>query len=120
MYLIRRNGRLAGENRRSADIGVENGKIVASERHREAEAETIDLAGRLVSAGFVETHIHLDKSCILERCTSDRGDLDEAIREVAKAKAAFTPQDVRDRATRTLEQAILHGTTHMRTPLEVD
>jgi cytosine/creatinine deaminase len=120
MDLILRNARLAGEDRRSADIGIENGKIVALEPQLRASAEIIDLAGRLVSAGFVETHIHLDKSCILDRCTSDRGDLDEAIREVAKAKAAFTPEDVRARATRTLEKAILHGTTHMRTHLEVD
>src|SRR6516165_9123372 len=120
MDLILRNARLAGEGRRTADIGIDTGKIVAIEPGLRAEAETIDLAGRLVSAGFVETHIHLDKSCILERCTSDRGDLDEAIREVAKAKAAFTPEDVRARAIRTLEKAILHGTTHMRTHLEVD
>ncbi len=120
MDLILRNARLAGEDRRSADIGIENGKIVALEPHLRAQAEIIDLAGRLVSPGFVETHIHLDKSCILDRCTSDRGDLDEAIKEVAKAKAAFTPADVRARATRTLEKAILHGTTHMRTHLEVD
>jgi cytosine deaminase len=111
---------MAGADGRTADIGIENGKFVAIEPHLRAEAETIDLAGRLVSAGFVETHIHLDKSCILDRCTSDRGDLDEAIREVAKTKAAFTPDDVRTRATRTLEKAILHGTTHMRTHLEVD
>ena len=120
MDLILRNARLAGEDRRSADIGIENGKIVAIGPHLRAQAEIIDLAGRLVSPGFVETHIHLDKSCILDRCTSDRGDLDEAIKEVAKAKAAFTPEDVRARATRTLEKAILHGTTHMRTHLEVD
>jgi cytosine deaminase len=120
MDLILRNARLAGEDRRSADIGIENGKIVAIEPHLRAQAEIIDLAGRLVSPGFVETHIHLDKSCILDRCTSDRGDLDEAIKEVAKAKAAFTPADVCARATQTLEKAILHGTTHMRTHLEVD
>ena len=37
-----------------------------------------------------------------------------------KAKAAFTPEDVHARAMRTLEKAILQGTTHMRTHLEVD
>ena len=44
----------------------------------------------------------------------------EAIAEAAKAKAAFTPEDVQSRAVRTLEKAILQGTTHMRTHLEVD
>ena len=50
----------------------------------------------------------------------DRSDVTEAIAETAKAKAAFTCEDVHLRASRTLEKAILHGTTHMRTHLEVD
>ena len=120
MELILRNARLAHGSRGSTDIGIENGKIVALRPGLAGARETVDLDGRLVSAGFVETHIHLDKSGILDRCTSDRGDLEEAIGEVAKAKAAFTPEDVYKRARRTLEKAILQGTTHMRTHLEVD
>jgi cytosine/creatinine deaminase len=103
MDLILKNARLVDADRSTTDIGIENGKIVAIEPALAAQAETIDLGGRLVSSGFVETHIHLDKSCILDRCTSDRGDLEEAIGEVAKAKKAFTPEDVHARATRTLE-----------------
>jgi cytosine/creatinine deaminase len=102
------------------DIAISKETIAAIEPNIAANAATIDVGGRLVSPGFVETHIHLDKSCILDRCTSTRGDLQEAIGEVANAKAAFTPEDVRSRATRTLEKAILQGTTHMRTHLEVD
>src|SRR5437660_9038301 len=120
MDLILRNARLADGSRDMTDIGIENGRIVAIRPDLLSARETIDLGGRLVSSGFVETHIHLDKSCILDRCTSDRGDLEEAIGEVAKAKKAFTPEDVNARATRTLEKAILQGTTHMRTHLEVD
>ena len=120
MDLILRNARLVDADRRATDIGIENGKIVAIQPELAAQGETIDLGGRLISSGFVETHIHLDKSCILDRCTSDRGDLEEAIGQVAKAKKAFTPEDVYARATRTLEKAILQGTTHMRTHLEVD
>src|SRR5260370_1105849 len=120
MDLILKSARLVDADRGTTDIGIENGKVVAIEPELAAQGETIDLGGRLVSSGFVETHIHLDKSGILDRCTSDRGDLEEAIGEVAKAKAAFTPDDVCKRASRTLEKAILQGTTHMRTHLEVD
>src|SRR6516165_6273969 len=94
--------------------------IVAIEPNLTTGGPVIDAGGRLVSPGFVESHIHLDKSCILDRCTSTRGDLEEAIKEAAKAKAAFTPADVHARATQTLEKAILQGTTHIRTHLEVD
>jgi cytosine/creatinine deaminase len=118
MDLILRNARL--DNRERCDIGITAGKIAAIEHRLDAEGKAIDLDGRLVSAGFVETHLHLDKSCILDRCASDRGDLAEAIGEAAKVKASFTAEDVYARASRTLEKSILHGTTHMRTHLEVD
>jgi len=85
MDLILRNARLVGAEDSLSDIGIDKGKIVALSPALSAEGETIDLGGRLVSAGFIETHIHLDKSCILDRCKSDRGDLEEAIAEAAKA-----------------------------------
>ncbi len=120
MDLILKKARVGGGDRELADIGIVAGKIAAIASQLDAEGEAIDVNGRLVSSGFIETHIHLDKSCILDRCTSDRGDLEEAIRETAKAKAAFTSEDVHTRASRTLEKSILQGTTHMRTHLEVD
>jgi cytosine/creatinine deaminase len=120
MDYILRNARLASDPGALIDIGIAGGKIVALAPQLAAEAEELDVGGRLVSPGLVETHLHLDKSCILDRCRSERGDLDEAIREVARAKAAFTPEDVYARAKRTLERCILNGTTHIRTHLEVD
>jgi cytosine deaminase len=120
MDLILRNARQIGAEHELTDIGIAAGRIAVIAPDLASEGETIDLGGRLVSPGFVETHIHLDKSRILDRCKSDRGDLAEAIAEAAKAKAAFTPEDVQSRAVRTLEKAILQGTTHMRTHLEVD
>ena len=102
------------------DVGIEGGRIAAIEPGLAAEGEEIDAGGRLVTPGFVETHIHLDKSCILDRCRSERGDLEEAIGEVARVKKAFTPEDIYERAKKTLEKCILNGATHMRTHLEVD
>ena len=89
-------------------------------QHGPPAQPSLDLAGRYVSPGFVETHVHLDKSCIVDRCSAREGTLAEAIREVARAKAAFTADDVHARAARTLERAILQGTTRMRTHVEVD
>ena len=121
MDLILRNALIAGEESKPpVDIGIEGGRIAAIEGGLAAEGEEIDVGGRLVSPGFIETHIHLDKSCLLDRCKSVKGTLEEAIGEVAKAKRNFQPEDVRDRAVRTLEKCILQGTTHMRTHLEVD
>lgn len=121
MDLILRNARIAGRDGGTTfDIGIAGGKIAAIEPSLAADGEQIDLAGRLVTPPFVETHIHLDKSNILDRCSAQKGDLDEAIAEVAKAKQAFTPEDVYARAKRTLDRCISQGTMHMRTHLEVD
>jgi len=76
--------------------------------------------GKLVLPGFVETHIHLDKACILHQCQSKKGDLEEAISETARLKKSFTVEDVQARAERTLKKALLQGTTHIRTHVEVD
>src|SRR5262249_4868584 len=111
---------LADRDDRPFDIGIEGTRIAAIEPSLPAGGREIDVNGRLVSPGFIETHIHLDKSCILDRCKAETGDLDEAIREVAAAKKGFSPEDVYKRAKRTLEKCILNGTTHVRTHLEVD
>ena len=121
MDLILRNARIAGQDSRSLlDIGIEGGRIAAIESGLPAEGQEIDVGGNLVGPGFVETHIHLDKSCILERCRSEEGHLQDAIGQVALAKRDFTPEDVHQRAEQTLQQCILQGTTHIRTHVEVD
>jgi cytosine/creatinine deaminase len=60
-----------------------------------------------VTPGFVDTHIHLDKSCILDRCPAEEGTLAEAVAQVSAAKQAFTEEDVYRRGCHTLAKAIL-------------
>ena len=120
MDLIVRNARLPDAPERTVDLGIEGGRFIAIEPTLMAEGAELDVGGRLVSPGFIETHLHLDKSCILDRCHAQRGDLPEAIAEVAKAKKGFTPEDVYERGKRTLEKCIANGTTRIRTQLEVD
>jgi cytosine/creatinine deaminase len=119
--LVLRNARIAGAEDRTVDIGIRSGRFAAIEaRLPEADGPAQDLAGRLVTPGLVETHIHLDKSCLLGRCNCEQGTLDEAIAEVASAKKTFTEEDVYARARNTLEKSLKHGTTRMRTHVEVD
>lgn len=120
MDLILRDASL-GEADGRADIGIAAGKIAAIAPRLPARGgRELALAGRLVVPGFIETHIHLDKSCILDRCVPAQGTLDEAIAQVSQAKRGFTAEDVFARASRTLEKAIANGTTHLRTHVEVD
>jgi cytosine/creatinine deaminase len=118
MDLVLRNALLP--DGAGVDIGVAGGKVAAIAPRLDAAGPQLDLGGHLVVPGFVETHLHLDKSCILSRCRSSKGTLDEAIAEVSLAKREFTGQDVFERASRTLEKAIVQGTMHVRTHVEVD
>jgi cytosine deaminase len=118
--LLLRQGRRAEDKETLVDIAILDGRIVEIAERITAEAPAEDLDGRLVIAGLVESHIHLDKSRILERCESERGTLEEAIASVASAKRSFTEADIYARGRHTLEQAIIHGTTRMRTHVEID
>src|SRR5712691_721826 len=121
MDLIVRNVRLADRSAEvSVDIGVAGGRIVMIERGLAADAETYDAGGRLACAGLIETHIHLDKSRIIDRCPPGAGREIHPMKQVAALKKEFTVEDVRTRAKRTLTECILNGATRMRTQLEVD
>ncbi len=104
----------------TTDIGVEGGLIAAIEPRHVCDAPEYDAGGRLVCGGLIETHIHLDKAGIIGRCAICEGTLGEAVRETAKAKAAFTEEDVYRRASLVLDKAILNGTNRLRTFVEID
>jgi cytosine deaminase len=121
MDLVIRNARLADRSPNELlDIGIARGHIVAIERGLTADADVFDAQGRLACPGLIETHIHLDKSRIIDRCApQERRELNP-VKGVAPLKKSMSVEDVYARAARTLEQCILHGTTRMRTQLEVD
>jgi cytosine deaminase len=74
----------------------------------------------LVCPGLVETHIHIDKSRIIDRCApQERAKLSPVV-GVAPLKTSMSVEDVHARAARTVEECIKHGTTRMRTQVEVD
>jgi cytosine deaminase len=120
MDLIIRNARLAAQPAEPVDIGFAGGRIVAIEHDLRADAAVFDAGGKLACPGLVETHIHLDKSRIIERCAPPLGREVNPVKTVAPLKPTFTVEDVRQRAEATLCACILHGATRMRTQVEVD
>ena len=104
------------------DLGVRNGRFAAIQRSLPGEArEVVDVGGRLVSPGFVETHIHLDKTCTIDRCECETSrSPHRAMERMSAIKHTFTVEDVAARARRTLEKCVLHGCTLMRTHVELD
>ncbi len=119
--LIIRNARLP-DAAGTTDTGIRDGRFAAIEAGLQGEArEVIDAGGRLVSPGFVETHIHLDKTCSIDRCACETARFPHrAMERTSAIKNTFTVEDVNARARRTLEKCIGHGATLMRTHVEVD
>ena len=118
MDLVIRNARIFGDL--PVDIGIQSGKIVALGPNLTTDAPAFDAAGRLACPGLVETHIHLDKTRIIDRCPPEDGRNANAVPRVAAVKATFTEEDVYRRASTTLENCIKHGTNRMRTHVELD
>ncbi len=118
MDLVIRNARVFGAA--PVDIGIQAGTIVAIERGLATDGPIYDADDRLACAGLVETHIHLDKTRIIDRCPPEDGRNANAVPRVAAVKATFTEEDVYRRASTTLENCIKHGTTRMRTHVELD
>jgi cytosine deaminase len=122
MDLIIRNARPADRPSPAepVDIGFADGTIVAIGHGLSDAAESYDAQGRLACAGLVETHIHLDKSRLIDRCPPETSRRIAPMKQVAGIKQDLTVEDVRRRAALTLEECILNGATRMRTQVELD
>jgi len=121
MDLVIRDARilLQGELR-AVDIGIQGATIAAISSALAIDASEQNAEGCLIVPGLIESHIHLDKACILDRCRIEQGTVAEAVRETAAAKRDFTPDDVYARGRRTLERCIAQGTMRMRSHVELD
>jgi cytosine deaminase len=128
MDLVICNARLADQPAHElTDIGIAGGRIVAIGPRLaglglagDAHPEIYDAAGRLACPGLIESHIHLDKSRIIDRCAPQERATLSPVTGVAPLKKSMTVEDVYARAKETLEQCIKHGTTRMRTQIELD
>jgi cytosine deaminase len=125
MDLVVRNARLRGQDQggqeqrsqdRLVDIAIEHGRIKAVGRDLAATARaTIDAAGDLVIPGFVNLHLHADKSLLGEVMRPNlSGTLPEAIEITNEFKRKYDPQEVAHRAGRVIETGIRNGTTFFR------
>lgn len=104
------------------NLAVHDGRFVAIGADCTAApgAETIDLGGRVVLPGFVDGHIHLDKSFVGDRWVPHEpvGSLRERL-AVEKRQLAAAPPIV-ERANALIAQAAAFGTIAMRSHVDVD
>lgn len=103
-------------------LAVADGRIahLGSDVAAIAGVECIDLGGQLLLPGFVDGHIHLDKSFVGDRWHPHQavGSLRERL-AVEKRELALAPSIV-ERADALIAQAVSFGTVAMRSHVDVD
>lgn len=84
------------------------------------QAAVIDVAGLLISPGFVDAHQHLDKTGTLKFAPNPSGTLQGAREAFAAYARRAPPGDVTARASRTMRRCLARGTTAIRSHVNVD
>jgi cytosine/creatinine deaminase len=104
------------------DIAIAGERIAQIAPHAVGEAlREIDLDGRLTSPAFVQPHIHLDKVLVGSLLPPNRsGTLAEAIALLHETKRTATAEEIRARAGVVIRQAVMAGTTALRSHVDVD
>ncbi|MEW9572570.1 amidohydrolase family protein [Rhodanobacter sp. Si-c] len=85
-----------------------------------AAAETIDLGGRLVLPGFVDGHIHLDKSFVGDRWRPHLPAASLRERLAIEKRQLAQSRPMAERAGALIAQAAAFGTVAMRCHVDVD
>jgi cytosine deaminase len=111
-------------------IGVRDGTIVAIGSEVPPDAETlIDAGGCLVTAAFVDAHLHLDKVHTLPRLGDaalaaytgeGMGAAMTAIELAATVKRDYDRTWIIENVRRALDAAVAHGTLHLQAFVDVD
>jgi cytosine/adenosine deaminase-related metal-dependent hydrolase len=104
-----------------ADVRIAAGRIAAIAPSLETDAERIDLDGALVVPGFVDGHIHLDKTLLgMPFQPHRRGDTvaERIARERELRRDLGYP--VEERARRLIRQVVAFGTTALRSHVDID
>lgn len=121
MSLIIRNARLLDKDG-TWDISMDSSLIAAVERSIAANgADEIDAGGRLVAPTYVNGHVHHDKSNLGDVMRPNRtNSFQECLEITWEHKRTYSVDDIVERASRAIEEGILHGTTVFRVFADVD
>jgi cytosine/creatinine deaminase len=111
----------ASLNGQIKDIGVIGNRIHLIKDFIDIPAETTFFAkGKIIIPGFVDCHMHLDKSMLNQKSNYVDGTGSEKGELTLKRKEEFTTLDIIERAEYLIKRAIKSGTLALRTNVDVD
>ncbi|MGA2529136.1 MAG: cytosine deaminase [Acidimicrobiales bacterium] len=125
MQLVIRNGRLhePGASKEGlVDLLIDDGRFAAIEPAGVSVGETaqqIDVQGAMLSAPYVEPHVHMD-TCLTagEPRWNESGTLWEGIACWSERKAMLTHEDVVTRVNEVLRWQVANGVLHVRSHVD--
>lgn len=103
-------------------LGIQNGIIVSvSSQGIDPGEKSIDANGAMVSPALIEPHFHIENALLWDTSIlNNSGTLREAIDIYADVKVKLTTEDIIQRATLTIHEALKHGTLWMRNHVDID
>lgn len=106
---------------RQVDLGIEGGRIAAIAAAGSMALPTLDLGGALIVPGFIDGHIHLDKTLLGRPFVPHRRG-DAVAERIAREKELRRDlgYPVETRARNLLSQVVALGTTALRTHVDID
>jgi cytosine/creatinine deaminase len=110
---------------RLADIGIAGGRIAAIGEDATPllsnRVPILDIGGDLVLPGLVDGHMHLDKTLMgLPWMPHAAGPARMSRIETDKTILPYLPVSTEERAGNLIEQCVAHGTSHLRTHVDID
>jgi cytosine/creatinine deaminase len=103
------------------DIEIAGTRIMSVARSGEASpaaGSPVDLDGAFVLPGFIDAHVHLDKTHTWDRAPNRSGTFPEALETLGRDKVNWTRADLLRRAGFALHCAWEHGTRVVRTHVD--
>jgi cytosine/creatinine deaminase len=104
------------------DIAINDGSIVDIGKDLDVHAQEVwQLSGRVVLPGFIDLHVHLDKTLSMHHAgvVNHSGTLSEAIKRWQAVKPHLDHDDYVARARQAVTMAMARGTTSMRSHVDV-
>ncbi|BCU71600.1 amidohydrolase family protein [Stygiolobus caldivivus] len=114
------------ENGEKINIIIDEGsgiinKVVKGDYNDNHDDNVLDLGGRFISPGLVDSHAHIDSNFLLDVCKEvDTPKFTEALRSLIECKENLTEDEIYRLAKKSMDYYIMHGTLFIRSHVMID